>query len=93
MTAKSGYNARMYACVAMGDVRLAIASSGLSSTDIHADLGDIVSGAKPGRMTEDEIIIFDSTGTAIEDVASAAMIYERAVEAGVGLPFVFAPGV
>ena len=31
-----------------------------------ADLGDIVSGAKPGRVNEDEIIIFDSTGTAIE---------------------------
>jgi ornithine cyclodeaminase/alanine dehydrogenase-like protein (mu-crystallin family) len=41
-------------CVAMGDVRLAIASSALSSTDIHADLGDIVSGAKPGRMTEEK---------------------------------------
>jgi ornithine cyclodeaminase/alanine dehydrogenase-like protein (mu-crystallin family) len=72
-------------CVAMGDLRLALASSALSSSDVHADLGDIVSGARPGRTNEREIIVFDSTGTAIEDVASAAMIYERACEHGAGL--------
>ena len=76
-------------CVAMGDLRLALVSSTLSSSDVHADLGDIVSGAKPGRTTEDEIIVFDSTGTAIEDVASAAMIYERAVAVRAGTPFSF----
>jgi ornithine cyclodeaminase/alanine dehydrogenase-like protein (mu-crystallin family) len=79
-------------CIAMGDLRLALASSALSSSDVHADLGDIVSGARPGRTSDDEIIVFDSTGTAIEDVASAAMIYERALAAGVGVPFVLAPG-
>lgn len=77
-------------CLAMGDLRLAIASSALSSSDVYADLGEIVSGAKPGRATDDEIIVFDSTGTAIEDVASAAMIYERAVQSGRGASFVFA---
>jgi ornithine cyclodeaminase/alanine dehydrogenase-like protein (mu-crystallin family) len=72
-------------CLAMGDLRLALASSALSSSDVHADLGDIVSGARPGRENDDEIIVFDSTGTAIEDVASSAMIYELACEYGAGL--------
>ena len=78
-------------CVDMGDLRLAIASSALSLTDVYGDLGELADGAKPGRTHDDEITLFDSTGTAIEDVASAAMIYERARSLGRGLPFVFAP--
>jgi alanine dehydrogenase len=77
-------------CVVMGDLRLAMASSAESSSDVHADLGEIVSGMKPGRTSENEIIVFDSTGTAIEDVASAATIYERAIQSGHGAPFAFA---
>ncbi|HZM91580.1 MAG TPA: hypothetical protein VFF31_33980 [Blastocatellia bacterium] len=38
----------------------------------------------PGRTTEEEIIIFDSTGTALQDVAAAAIVYERAVSARIG---------
>ncbi|MDP3739261.1 MAG: ornithine cyclodeaminase family protein [Hyphomonadaceae bacterium] len=75
-------------CLAMGDLRLTIASSALSSTDVYGDLGELADGSKPGRTREDEITIFDSTGTAIEDVASAAMVYERALAAHRGLPFV-----
>jgi ornithine cyclodeaminase/alanine dehydrogenase-like protein (mu-crystallin family) len=62
----------------------------MTGADVHADLGDIVIGAKPGRMRDDEIIVFDSTGTALQDAASAALIYERASEAGKGTPFVLA---
>ena len=43
------------------------------------------SGAKPGRTNADEIIVFDSTGTALQDVASAAVVYERACASGAGL--------
>jgi alanine dehydrogenase len=78
-------------CLVMGDLRLAIASSALSASDVYGDLGELVDGSKLGRTREDEITLFDSTGTAVEDVASAAMIYERALQAGRGLPFVFAP--
>jgi ornithine cyclodeaminase/alanine dehydrogenase-like protein (mu-crystallin family) len=55
----------------------------LSAGDIRGELADLVSGRVIGRSGEDEIIIFDSTGTAIEDVASAAVAYERAVGPGV----------
>ena len=39
----------------------------------------------PGRLSPDEIIVFDSTGTALQDVAAAALVYERARASGAGL--------
>ena len=46
---------------------------------MHAELGEVVARKKPGRTSPDEIIIFDSTGMALQDVATAAMVYENAV--------------
>jgi alanine dehydrogenase len=46
---------------------------------VHAQLGDIIAGKKPGRTRDDEIIVFDSSGTALQDVAAAAVVYRRAV--------------
>jgi ornithine cyclodeaminase/alanine dehydrogenase-like protein (mu-crystallin family) len=48
--------------------------------DVHAELGEIVAGKKPGRTNDDEIIVFDSTGMALQDVVAAAIVYERAIE-------------
>lgn len=64
-------------CLAMGDLRHAVAAGAIAVGDVHAELADLVSGAKAGRSAPDEIIIFDSTGTALQDVAAAAFIYER----------------
>jgi hypothetical protein len=52
---------------------------------VHATLGDIVTGRRPGRTNDEEITIFDSTGTAIQDVAAAIRIYEHAAAHGIGL--------
>jgi ornithine cyclodeaminase/alanine dehydrogenase-like protein (mu-crystallin family) len=52
--------------------------------DFRGELGELVTGRKPGRTSHDEITIFDSTGTALQDVAGAAAIYARAQAAGVG---------
>jgi alanine dehydrogenase len=41
-------------------------------------------GRKPGRTSEEEITIFDSTGLAIQDVASAHLVYQRALIKGLG---------
>ncbi len=71
-------------CALMGDLHQAIEAGVLSATDVHADLAELVAGRKLGRTRGDEITIFDSTGTAITDAASAALIYERAVARGVG---------
>lgn len=52
---------------------------------VHAELAEIVCGRKPGRESDREIIVFDSTGTALQDVAASAAIYRRALDRGVGL--------
>jgi alanine dehydrogenase len=59
--------------------------------DIYAELGDVVAGEVPGREDEEEITVFDSGGTGIETVAGAYLLYERAVEAGLGETIDFAP--
>ena len=51
---------------------------------VHAELGEVVTGTAPGRQEPGEITVFDSGGTAIETVAAAHMLYERAREQGLG---------
>ncbi len=70
--------------IAMGDMRHAIVSGIMTRDDIHAELAEIVSGTKAARTSADQVIVFDSTGTALEDVAAAAVVYERAMESGIG---------
>ncbi len=74
-------------CAASGDLHHAIEACVMTRADVHAELADIVTGRKPGRTTTDEITLFDSTGTALQDVASATLAYERARAAGRGQPF------
>jgi alanine dehydrogenase len=58
--------------------------------DVYAELSEIVAGRKSGRTSDAEIIVFDSTGVAIEDAVAAVLIYEKATGAGVGSRFNFA---
>jgi ornithine cyclodeaminase/alanine dehydrogenase-like protein (mu-crystallin family) len=74
-------------CAAMGDLRLAIAAGTMGRNDVHAELAQIVTGARQGRTSDEEIFLFDSTGTAIADVASAAFVHQRAIAHG-GFPLV-----
>jgi alanine dehydrogenase len=69
-------------CVVMGDLHHAIAAGVLTRADVHAELGDVVTGRKPGRSSADEVIVFDSTGMALQDAAAAAAIYERVLGEG-----------
>ena len=64
-------------CAVVGELHHAIAA-GMKKEAVHAELGEIVAGRKPGRRSEEEIIIFDGTGTALQDVAAAATVYEKA---------------
>ena len=68
-------------CIAMGDLHHAIAAGVMRPGDVHADLAELVAGARPGRTSDDQVTIFDSTGTALEDAAAAVAIYEKAVRA------------
>ncbi|MGQ0799971.1 MAG: ornithine cyclodeaminase family protein [Pseudomarimonas sp.] len=73
----------------MGDLRLAIAAGAMSIIDIHGELAEVVAGGIPGRQNDEQIFVFDSTGTAIEDVAAASMLYGLARERGAGLSIDF----
>ncbi len=52
--------------------------------------GEVIAGHKSGRTSRDEIIIFDSTGMALQDVMTAAAVYEKAVTEGAGTLINFA---
>jgi ornithine cyclodeaminase/alanine dehydrogenase-like protein (mu-crystallin family) len=71
-------------CATIGDLHHAISNGACTRKDVHAELGEIVAGRKSGRQDETETILFDSTGVALGDVASAARLYERAIELGRG---------
>jgi alanine dehydrogenase len=72
-------------CASIGDLRAAIAANAMTKEDVRAELGEIVAGRKTGRRADDEIIIFDSTGAGFQDVAAAAIAFERAEERGQGM--------
>jgi|SRR5579864_81002 len=70
-------------CAEVGELHHAM-EAGMRKEDVHAELGEIVAGKKQGRTSINEIIIFDSTGTALQDVASAAAVYRKALAGGYG---------
>jgi len=64
-------------CAEMGDLHHAINAGAMTAADVHADLSELLVGETTGRSSPQEIIIFDSTGTGLLDVAAAAAIYQR----------------
>jgi alanine dehydrogenase len=77
-------------CATIGDLHHALGIGFMKRSDVHAELGEVVAGRKHGRISKDEIIVFDSTGMALQDVAAAAAAYENAVQAGRGLKLALA---
>ncbi|MFC7115004.1 ornithine cyclodeaminase family protein [Natronoarchaeum sp. GCM10025703] len=63
----------------------------VDESHVHAELGEVVAGTVEGRSSADEITIFDSGGTGIETVAGGALVYERALDAGLGTEIEFSP--
>ncbi len=76
-------------CIEKGETWHALNRSIIRREDIHAELGEILLGKKPGRETDHEITIFDSTGMAIQDNTTAAKIYRNAIASGTGTTFEF----
>jgi alanine dehydrogenase len=67
-----------------GDLILARAEGAIGDDHIAAELGEVLIGTREGRRADDEITIFKSLGLAIEDIAAAQVIYERARREGAG---------
>jgi alanine dehydrogenase len=72
-------------CAEIGELQHALAAGLLTRERVHAELADVVAGRRPGRTRAEEITIFDSSGTALQDVAAAVVVYEKARAAGRGL--------
>ena len=77
-------------CATIGDLHHSLDAGTMRRSDVHAELGEIVAGKKRGRESNQEIIIFDSTGMALQDVAAAAVVYEKAHRNGSGTRLDFA---
>jgi ornithine cyclodeaminase/alanine dehydrogenase-like protein (mu-crystallin family) len=65
-------------CAEIGELQHVLAAGLMAREQVHAELGEVVVGRRPGRTRSDEITIFDSSGTALQDVAAAVAVYERA---------------
>jgi len=65
-------------CAKVGELHHALNTGEMTTEEVYAEIGEIVAGRKLGRENEDEIIVYDSTGTALQDTAAAALCYEKA---------------
>jgi alanine dehydrogenase len=73
-------------CATIGELHHALAEGCMAREDVHAELAEVIAGRKPGRTSAEEITLFDSSGTALQDAAAAAAAYEKALGLGRGLP-------
>ena len=72
-------------CRTDGEINVPLRQGLLKESDIAGEIGEIITGKKPGRTSDAEITLFDSTGIALQDSATVPLEYERAVAAGVGV--------
>jgi alanine dehydrogenase len=82
----------MRQAIAGGEINVPIKKGQYASSQIYGTLAELVTGAKKGRTDDRAITVFDSTGIAIEDMAVARLIYERAQKIG-GYPSIDLLGV
>jgi len=68
----------------IGELHHAVEEGIVTREFVYAELGEIAAGRRDGRKSENDVFIFDSTGMALQDVVSAALIYEKALSTGVG---------
>lgn len=67
-----------------GEVNVPLSTGLIARADIYGDLGEIVTGKKPGRTSAEEVTIFDSTGLAVQDIATDWVVYNKAKKKGIG---------
>jgi len=66
------------------DIAMAIAEGAMTRDHVHAELGELVSGTRPGRTDRDQITLYKSVGVAVQDAAAAALVLDAARAAGMG---------
>ena len=71
--------------VKAGEINVPITKGIYSQHEVYGTLGEVITGKKRGRVDDNEITLFDSTGVAIEDIAVARLLFNCAKEQGVGI--------
>ena len=71
-------------CLYLGECQHAYDAGLITAESIHAEIGEIVNGTKPGRQSEHEITVFDTTGVAIQDLVTAGYALEEALKRNKG---------
>jgi ornithine cyclodeaminase/alanine dehydrogenase-like protein (mu-crystallin family) len=77
----------MEQCIVGGDLAHALKAGVVTREDLQADLADVVSGRQVVRTRPDQLVIFDSTGNGLQDVATASLAYQLARQNGAGMRF------
>lgn len=77
-------------CAAIGELHHALAAGAMTRDAVVAELAQIVAGIERPVFEVEDVIVFDSTGSAFQDVAAAGTIYERAMAGDIGLSMEFA---
>jgi ornithine cyclodeaminase/alanine dehydrogenase len=72
-------------CANVGELHHALKNNLTTRDQVHAQLGEVVAGRKCGRLDDQEIIVFDTTGSALQDAAAALVVYREAQASGIGL--------
>jgi alanine dehydrogenase len=67
-----------------GDILLALKENSVGDDVIHGEIGEVLAGTKLGRSSVNEITLYKSVGIAIQDVATANLVYRKALERNVG---------
>ncbi|MGE5304678.1 MAG: ornithine cyclodeaminase family protein [Alphaproteobacteria bacterium] len=83
-TAKIVVDSREAIMAECGDILLAIQEKAITADNIHAEIGEVLAGKKAGRSRADEITLYKAVGIAIQDVATAHLVYRKALERNVG---------
>lgn len=68
-----------------GDILIPLEQGLITEDDFTGDLGDVLLGNIKGRENDDEIIVFETVGVAVQDLVTAKEIYDKAVTAGIGI--------
>ena len=67
-----------------GDYVLAQAEGAVGPGHVRAEIGELLTGAAPGRAADTEITVFESLSLAVEDPAAATLAYAKAADQGAG---------
>ncbi|MEM2776853.1 MAG: ornithine cyclodeaminase family protein, partial [Candidatus Bathyarchaeia archaeon] len=68
-----------------GEINIALTKGLISKKEIYGEIGEIILGKKPGRVSQNEVTVFTSTGIAIQDIAVAEITYKKALKQGFGI--------